>query len=320
MKPTPRLPIFLSLALTSASASALAAPAPTDAQVCQRMKTVLMAATRKIQSCTDYPEGTRKEGEDCITRIASCKMTTKRWYMRWLDALERNIEPIPQCRGPLEAYMRDPWGPAIQAAFDEIGTIPIDDENCGFLTGQAKLFLRRAELGKVEIDAEDWQPEIELGDAGGFFLDRDAGPSRRFHVSALGFAGGYAGATFGVGGLVGVPLRSSLVPALNDALYFEGGGRALFVSYSRFGLSDTTATFLQLTGGARWDVHFSRELSAYWAVRLGALVAFELGAGGFRWGSALGGHWRWTEGMGLRVEVDGSNFGTVLSAGVSFFL
>ncbi len=149
-----------------------------------------------------------------------------------------------------------------------------------------------------------------------FILQPNGGPSRRFHISALGAAGGYAGAAFGVGGLIGTPIRTSFIPVLNDALHFEAGARMTFVNYG----NNTTGSFLTLLAGVRWDIYFSRAWSVYTAARTSPAISFSGRTGQlFVLGGAAGVHWRFVDALGLRLEVDGSNFGGSINAGVTLF-
>jgi hypothetical protein len=244
--------------------------------------------------------------------MAKCKPTTRAWLESYFVRIAEEYEQLPQCMDS-EEWMRDHFSPAHERVAKEIDMIPVDEE-CGFL-GYISWGRYPVNGGSIEVDPITIEPQPVRIEGDAFFLQPDAGPARRFHISALGSIGGYNGFTFGIGGLVGVPLLKSMVSELNDALYFEAGARVGFVDFS----NDATGTFLQLLIGARWDVHFTKELSGYVAARFAPAISFDLVPGQFAIGGAVGGHWRFVDALALRVEADGSNYGGSLSAGVTVF-
>ena len=148
-----------------------------------------------------------------------------------------------------------------------------------------------------------------------FILQKDLGPQRKSHGSALGFIGpAYGYFSFGVSGFFAWPVleRTGL---WNDALYIEGGGLLEAISYT-----GGTALFLQLVGGARYDVHITEPFSVYVALRTGPAISFS-GFRGFGWSlmSASGLHYRFSDALAFRLELFGGNYSTAgIAAGMSF--
>jgi len=259
--------------------------------------------------------------EQCLELVAKCKPSTRAWMTDYFEASAEEYGKLPVCKD-IDVWKEEHYGPAIRRVAARFDMMPMD-EDCALMgrgmtysAGGAGSF-HAGETGsdQSEAPAMTVDPEPARIDRDEFLFQPDAGPPRRFHVSALATIGGYNGFTFAFGGLIGVPILDSVVNELNDALYLEAGARFGFVDY----LNSVNGTFLQILLGARWDFHFTKELSAYAAARLTPAISFDFVPGRFAVGAAVGGHWRFIEAMALRVELDGSNYGGSVTGGVTFF-
>lgn len=150
------------------------------------------------------------------------------------------------------------------------------------------------------------------------FLQQENAPGRGLQISVVGTLGGYGEFTagFGVGGAYPV-LPQGFVPNLNDAFYVDVMLATEFVFY-RLG---PTGSLFRPVGGVRWEVAFTPELSAYVGGRIGPVISVDRYPSGFYGGPMVGGHWRFSDLMGLRAEFSGgSSAGAAVSTGLTFFL
>lgn len=342
--PNRSLLAFGALSLTlSTSTFARAQTTATDAEVCRAAQRFYDTYTRHVAGCAKLqvasPEA--RQLNDCEAQVARCRAFTKAWFVRYLTGLSNSIEPAPMCSGDHAEWWRKEMQPRFENAARQVESIPID-ENCGFAQplmafyrmGGASLdwYLRGRSVPKPAPKAEPAPrpapepspaprpasppPANQIEDSRPYIFNSGAGPRRRFHISALGSLGGYGAFTYGVGGLVGIPISRSVLPFLNDALYFEGGARLGFINYS----NGFQGSYLQLLAGVRWDFYFSDAWSVYTAARgTPTLSVNGFRANAFGVGGAVGVHWRFADALGLRVEADGSNYGTTATAGVTLF-
>lgn len=323
------------------------AATPTDAEVCTAVSDWRTVVDGKMANC-DMREKlpSRLSRSQCMKKVATCKVTSKRWIRDAVGLQTPKIMTLTMCTGSGTDWWTKEFSPVVNDTYDEMGTFP-NDPGCELLTHYgwramyqnytininnqisvpSKVDVNVHASGDVtsgsttkttkrtnsEVTAPQTEPESK---AKLFILDPEAGPSRdRFHLSALGSFGGYSGTAFGVGALLGIPVSDGIIPALNDGLAVEVGARMTFVDHA-YG----TGSFLTLMGGVRWDFYLSTDWSVYVAARLSPAISFNYVSSRFLVvGGATGVHWRLSDAMALRVELDGSNYGGALNAGVSFF-
>lgn len=172
-------------------------------------------------------------------------------------------------------------------------------------------------VAQDEENPEYYEPESG-GDSGGrSFITQDEAPGRGFHLSLVGTLGSFGAFTAGGGVMVGIPLaRNGFANGFNDSFILD---LALFTEFV-FDFIDYA--IIRPVGGVRYEVAFSEAFSAYVGLRLGPAFAVDgiTGAGGFFFGSVVGGHWLFARSLGLRAEVGaGTATGFTGKVGLTFF-